>query len=61
MVVVRITVECIVMELKMYISTLDFKGKMKVLEAPIRSLYLAALLLLNMCNFIYPNQISQHF
>ena len=57
----RITVEWVFKEVKMYFSTLDYKRKMKVLESPVGSLYIAGMLLCNMRNCIYPNQISRYF
>eukprot|EP00171_Calliarthron_tuberculosum_P009482 IDg9482t1 len=57
----RITVEWIFKETKMYFSTLDYKRKMKVLEFPVGSLYMAGMLLSNMRNCIYLNQISCYF
>ena len=57
----RITVESIFKEVKMYFSTLNYKRKLKVLESPVGSLYISEMLLCNMRNCIYPNQISQYF
>ena len=57
----RVTVEWIFKEVKQYWSTVDFKRKMRSGESPVASLYLAAMLLTNMRNCVYPNPISQYF
>lgn len=57
----RITVEWIFKEVKLYFTAVDFKRKMKVFESPVGSLYLAAMLLSNMRNCVYRNQISKYF
>ena len=49
----RITVEWIFKEVKPYFTTMDYKRKMKVLESPVGSLYLAVMLLSNVRNRIY--------
>ena len=56
-----ITVEWIFKEVKMYFSTLDYKRNMRVLESPVVTLYTAGMLLCNMRNCIYVNQVSRYF
>ena len=58
---VRVTVEWAFKEVKLYWTTVDFKRKMRFAESPVGALYLAAMLLTNMRNCIYPNTISQYF
>lgn len=58
---VRITVEWVFKEVKMYFATLDFKRKLKIYESPIGLLYLSSMLLCNFRNCIYPNQVSKYF
>ena len=58
---VRITVEWIFKELKLYFTTADYKRKMKVLESPVALLYLALILLCKMRNCVYCNQVSKYF
>lgn len=58
---VRITVEWIFKEVKLYFTTMDFKRKLKVLESPVGLLYSTSMLLCNMRNCLYPNQIARYF
>ena len=58
---VRITVEWIFKEVKLYFTTMDYKRKLKVKESPVGMLYMSAMLLCNMRNCIYPNQIARYF
>ena len=57
----RIAVEWIFKEVKLYFTTVDYKRKIKVFESPVGSLYLAAMLLSNMRNCIYRNQVASYF
>lgn len=57
----RITVEWVFKEVKMYWSTTDFRRKLRVLQAPVGSLYLSAILLTNFRTCLYGNQISTYF
>lgn len=52
---VRITVQRIFKQGKMYLAKIDYKWKMKVVEAPIGLLYLSSMLLCNFQICIYPN------
>ena len=58
---VRITVEWIFKEVKLCYTTVDYKRKLKLFESPIGWLYIASVLLSNVRDCIYPNQISQYF
>lgn len=49
-----ITIEWIFKEIKAYFTSFDFKGKIKVLESPVGSFYLAAMILNNARNFHCP-------
>jgi len=44
----------------MHFATVDFKRKMKLLESSVGILYLAAMLLANFRNCIYPNRLSRY-
>ena len=57
----RITVEWIFKEVKQYWSTMDYKRKLRVGEFPVGALYIAAMLLTNFRNCVYPNPIAQYF
>eukprot|EP00171_Calliarthron_tuberculosum_P001768 IDg1768t1 len=57
----RITVEWIFKELKLNWTSMDFKRKLRIGESPVGALYVAAALLTNVRNCIYPNPISQYF
>ena len=57
---VRITMEWIFKELKLYFTSMDYKRKLKVFESAVGSLYLAAILPRNMRNCVYPNQVSEY-
>ena len=56
---VRVTVEWVFKEIKIYWPVIDFKRKLRVLEGPIGSMYLGAMLLQNFRSCVYPNTISQ--
>ena len=56
-----ITVEWIFKEVKLYFRTVDYKRKMKVFESQVGSLYLAGMLLSNIRNCIYRNQVAKYF
>lgn len=58
---VRITVEWIFKEVKLYFPTMDYKRKLKVHEAPVGLLYTSCMLLCNMRNCIYRNQVARYF
>ena len=57
----RVTVEWMYMEVKLHSTTIDFKRKMKVLQAPVGTLYVTTLLLANFRNCLIPNTVSQYF
>ena len=57
----RVTVEWYFREVKRYWTLLDYRRKLRVKEAAVGSLYLAAILLTNVRNCCYPNTISQYF
>ena len=57
----RVTVEWFFKEVKLYWSYVDFKRKMRTREHAVGAIYVAAVLLTNMRNCIYPNSISQYF
>ena len=57
----RVTVEWYFKEVKLYWSTMDYKRKLRTGESPVGALYIAALLLTNIRNCVYPNTISQYF
>lgn len=61
MALARVTVEWMFKEIKQYWTTVDFKRKMKVGEAPVGKMYLCAILLTNFRNCFYPNETSQYF
>ena len=56
-----VTVEWYFKEVKLYWSTMDYKKKMRTGESPVGALYIAAMLLTNFRNCVYPNSISQYF
>lgn len=55
-----IMVECILKMVKIYFYVLHYKRNVKVSEAPVGSRYLPRMLLCNIRNFIYLNQISRY-
>jgi DDE superfamily endonuclease len=57
----RITVEWIFKEIKAYWSCVDFKRKLSINQSPVGALYIAAMLLTNFRNCVYPNPISKYF
>ena len=57
----RITVEWMFKELKKFWTAVDFPRKMRVLQLPVGTLYLAAILLCNVRNCFYRNQTSIYF
>lgn len=59
--VARITVEWVFKEVNVTWSTTDYRRKMRVLQAPIGSLYLAAMLLTNIRTCLYGNQVFRYF
>ena len=58
---VRITVEWAFKEVKMHWTSVDFKRKLRLLESPISSLYVGAVLIADYRNCFYPNETSQSF
>ena len=58
---VQISVEWIFKEVKMQFPTIDFKRKMNVHGSPVGMLYLAAILLFDFRDCLYPNQIFNCF
>lgn len=56
-----VTIEWILEEIKAIFTAVDFKHKMKVLESPFSSLYLATMHLENVRNCFYPQQTSKYF
>lgn len=58
---VRVTVECMFKELKLYWSTLDYKKKLRINESPVAAVYLGAKLLSNIRNPTYASPIAQYF
>ena len=58
---VRVTVEWIFKEVKLYFPVCDTKRKMKLGESPVGLLYLGTMLMCNLHNSCYPNQISRYF
>lgn len=48
-------------EVKLYWSKVDFKHKMRIAESPVGAIYLAAILLTNLRNCVYPNKVSLYF
>lgn len=57
---VRVTVEWIFKEVKMYFQTVEFKREMKVRQALLGALYICSMLIFNFRNAIYPNHVSQY-
>ena len=58
---VRISIEWIFKEIKLYFSTIDIKRTFRVGESSVGMLYKAAMLVTNIRNAIYPNQVAQFF
>lgn len=56
---VRVIVEWMFKEVKLYRTKLGYKRKMRIAESPVGALYLGAMLLTNMFNCVYPNTIAQ--
>lgn len=56
----RVTVKWSDKEVKLFGTTVYFKWKMRVREAIVGSVYIAAMLLHNMRGCLYPNQVSQY-
>ena len=56
----RITVEWLFKELKMYWTTMDYRRKLRVLQAPVDTLHIACMLLNNLRTCMYGNQISKY-
>lgn len=57
----RVTVEWMFKELKLSWTTMDFKRKLKVKEAPVGSCYVLATLLCNIQSCFYGNQVATYF
>ena len=57
--IVRITIEWIFKEIKLYHSTVD--RKLRLGESSVGMLYKAAMLVTNIRNAIFPNQVAQFF
>ena len=53
--------EWIFKEIKLYFSTVDIKSKVRVGKSPVGMLYKAAMLVTNIRNAIYPNEVTQFF
>lgn len=47
--------------MKDYWTFLNYKRNMRTGESPVGLLYIAAMLLRNICNFMYPGPVSQYF
>lgn len=58
---VHVTVYWVFKEINIYFTTADYKRKMKIGESPLGTRYIAAMLLTNMKNSVYPNNIAQFF
>ena len=57
----RVTVEWMFKEIKMFWTTMDYKRKLRILQAPSAALYFSGMVLCNIRNCMYPNEISQYF
>lgn len=57
----RITIEWMFKEVKTFWTAVDFPRKLRVLQLPVGTMYLAGMLLCNMRNCFYANQTSQYF
>ena len=57
----RVPVEWIIKEAKLNWTIMDFKRKLRILQARIGALYLGSLLLLNFRTCFYGNQDSRYF
>jgi hypothetical protein len=57
----QIAVEWIFKEVKQCWTTMDYKRKLPVGECPVGGLYIAAMLLTNFRNCVYPNHTAQYF
>ena len=57
----QVTVEWAFKEVKLFRSTVDFKRKMRIKDNPVGLLHIAAMLLTNFRNCVYPNTTSQYF
>ena len=57
----RITLDWLFKELKMYWTTMDYRRKLCVLQAPVGTLYIACMLLNNFRTCMYGNKISKYF
>lgn len=60
---VRVAVEWILKkeEGPTYWAMVDYKHKMRIGECPVGALYLAAMLLMNLRSYVYPNSITKFF
>lgn len=57
----RVTAEWYFMEMKKYWARCDYKRSLRILQAPYGKFILGAVLLTNIRNCLYPNEISQFF
>jgi hypothetical protein len=57
----RVTVEWIFQEVKSYWGIVDYRRKLRILQAPVGALYIASMLLTNFRSCFHPNKISQYF
>lgn len=58
---VRVTTEWVYMEIKRWWTRCDYKRSLKIQQAPYGNFLLAACILTNIRNCLYPNEISQYF
>ena len=58
---VRIKLEWVFKEVKMYFPVVDTKQKLKISDSLVGLLYIATMVVCNIRNCIYPNQISRFF
>ena len=57
----RVTVEWMFKEIKLFWSATDEKRKMRVGLFPVGIFYMGAMLMMNIRNCLHPNQLSQFF
>lgn len=58
---IRITVEWIFKEMRLYWTILDVKRELRIGESPVAAFYISGILLCDIRNCIYPNRLSQYF
>lgn len=58
---VRVTMEWMFKEVKLYLPTMVYKRKIKAMEDTLGTFYLPSMVMFNMRNCINPNQIEQYF